>query len=970
MDKKTKKEFGTTPKGAKCSKGFDEKFQTEQQITPASSAEGTAVGQNSFTPKKVEPKGSVLKQASIAKVLIGDNDAASAGGLAQDTGAAVTFRAAGLKTMTFSGTDGTILGSASGTPIVGHDDRASTRFGKKMDATNRKINYLASEQAVIPFDQPAPLGVSHDVQGYNGTPKNVNARLQKAAGATPADLMYQRSIDLITRNAVVFVNGQIVKRAGTLYSDSPTMMRYRNSDGENVTENFNNPRGNYLPTSLTVGITAADRSKSKPAFVNSFKIAESDLSINDVDDAVANVSSSYAIIDANVAELDRQLIDTKAGRETEPTWCPLARAVLQPTQTVGYLRDIEESTGAEIYASYRFANKAMAFQLNKAAKDGQTVVIPRNEMLKYEFYDDQTRYANDYPFEPKAYKAGSAALLIAMFDSTTKYANKADVLTQPRSLKMHIETAKNNIEMYHVKPEFVAALNEVDVFSTIDHDYDGISPIFATDKVRLVHPISFANSFGFTQALDSENHVVRTWTSQLFQYNYANRNSTYNMKVTHPLLAGIAYFFELYAGKIAEELKLAAGASANIVIPIQHSTTFLSLWDFLVLASLPYIQYERINSLRDVMDYEGNFGYPFSQLQSLGNLDPLASSYYELKSYSEPLVARMLPEKAAIHWHMPAVFHAFRANKKDYYELPWYFNEDQFEVTAPNVAQLAHWSGVMSYPVVRAGVHLVGLEAFYNGELSERDLRLCLDRMVTVPGVHNSTTNISIVAKKYSQAEDGSVAVQGAMPTMLDVLRTPRELGWFVFDAYHPGDPADHNGWTVYQYVNYKAERAVAGSLDASGAAIDRALNFTQKWVRYVAGSATNTLYNLGIGGAAKIGQQKCLTDGFVDPNTSLQTPLDIVADQDFTKYFYRVQYLPFVINPFDAAIRDTSDAVMHDLLDFAHLFNMCGYMGSDYTEDQLNRATEVMNSGWMFTKDPFVTDSPIFKSASGASQM
>jgi hypothetical protein len=285
--------------------------------------------------------------------------------------------------------------------------------------------------------------------------------------------------------------------------------------------------------------------------VSSFSVNEIDVTPSSVPYNVMNLAGTNAIIDMNCAEIDRQGIDAKAGIETNPNWSPLARAVEQPTATVGYLRDMENLVGAEVYASYRFANKALAYQLNKASKDGQNLTGPRNEMLlgligahvDSKDYDATVLYSD--PFDSVLESRGAPSLLIDLFDSKAKYKNKADVLTQPRSLKMHVQTADNNINQFKVKPEFVAALNSRDVFSTIDRGYDAMSPVCMTDCVKLIHPVSFANSFGFT-----DSGSGRVYTSQLFAYRYKNRMSFYVIKVTNPLLAAIAYFMDLYADQL------------------------------------------------------------------------------------------------------------------------------------------------------------------------------------------------------------------------------------------------------------------------------------------------------------------------------------------------------------------------------------------------------------------------------------
>lgn len=945
-----------------------DKFQTSQQVTPAASAEDVSVASSDFKKKTVTPGVNALKQDKIATVLTSATSGSSIrDAVATGTNGVSSPLAAGLETGTFSGTDGTILGSAAGTPIVKEGDRASSRFGKKLDPTNRKINNLASEQVIVAVQQPSPLSINGGVQGYNGTPMDANARSQKVAGATPAHLLYQRSIDEISRNAVVFTAGQVVKELNREYIDYPTLMRYVDSDGvlqDNVA--FTSKRGNYMPTNLTVTIA---RDATLGYYVSEFKVTDFDVTCDRAPAKVVNNASSNEIIDANLAEVDRQAIDSKAGRETEPNWSPLARAVKQPTQTVAYLRDLELVTGSEFYASLRFATKAMSYQINKAAKDGQDAVTPLKEMLapaSLNSWDEAAAISS--PFDPTYYKDGSVALLLDAFDSVGKYRTKADVLTSPRSVKMHYLTGLNNKANFRVKSEFVKALNAVDCFSTIGHDYDGITPIYHTSMVRLVHPLSMAETFGFTQEV-KDGKIARTWTSQLFQYCYENRMSRYNMKVTNPLLAGIAYFFDQYCDALGSKLNIKAGEDFTITIPVCHVSDRLGMWDFLVLASAKFIQWERFNSFKDILDYEANFGYPFSQLHSLTELDPLASTQYTMKGFEEPLEAKRMSADVAISWVMPELFRCYTTDKgitaseQHWVDLPWYFTEDQFDFSASHVAKLGDWSGAMSYPVIRAGVSSESMQLFYN--MSERDLRLCLDRLITVPGYENSDA-IPMYVRKRAQCADGQVSVKlDSFITKKQVLASPRELGWFAYDLADAGNGKDagNNGWAVKQYFNYYQSDVVSDDLAVSNAATGRAQNFTQKWVKYTAGAEVSSLHNIVVTRYYNLGYMNGLTDGYVGATGAQGTMSDYKYDSSWMYLYTRIQFLPFIVNPFDTAmVADSKPGQIEDMYDFAYVFSLAGFLASDYREDQLNRATQVLNQGYMFVCDPFVNDSPLFR--------
>ena len=989
-----------------------ERFQREQQVSPAVKAQDTTAGNVEYSKKTVKPAGAELKQAVVSKVL---TSAAGSASSAEQVGVSSPARVGGVRTLAYSGTDGTVLGSAAGTPIVAKDDRASSRFGKKMDATNKKINYIASEQVVVDYTQPKPLAEDDGVQGYNGTPKNTSARLQKCSGTTPADLMYDRSIDEITRDELVYVSGQQVKTSGVVYIEGPT----KTYDPDNTAAdkegyaNFSLVRGDYLPDHLEVKI----KKSGDKVFVSSFKTITTNVSTGAVPDRVAQLSSTNTIIDMNCAEIDRQGIDNKAGIETNPDWCPLGRAVKQPTQTVSYLRDLEQMTGAEVFASYKFANKALAYQLNKASKDGMDTVGPRNEMLVglIARHVSSMDYANIDPFKADYEKAGAASLLIDIFDSKIKYKNKADVLTQPRSLKMHLQTADNNLNVFRVKPEFVAALNSVDVFSTIDRGYDAMGPVYLTDCVKLIHPYNFGDLFAYTST--DGVYENRSWNSTVFKYMYKNRMSRYIIKAAFPLLAGISYWFDLYASAIFDKVHASGEDEVTINVPIVHSTRHLSLWDFLVCSAVPYIQVERTNALKDVLDYEVAHEYPFHQLKDLGSLNPMNAVNYTCTSRDEPLQVKEMLPSAALSWIMPEVYSNLGSVVEPKYInekftavlLPYYFTEGQFnfgtpevngqgKVTETGLGTLSHWAGLMSYPVTRAGSTFGFLNDMYG--MSERELRLTLDRQVVPVGYLKGTNYNKYTAYKYSQAAEGQVIMRVKTNdldklTVADYISTPRELGWFMVAPEGVCQPArltaDSKGVgqsiafsmlnTSYRCRVWENAASVAvttssSSLDDKSVAVNRAQNFIQRWIERlaVADVTNNGIHNAVVLSArdaftlnddglivptANVGKLDCETTG-TDSTTGLGQQICGLQLIDIAQALYtRIQKLAFVINPFDSC-----SAAIFDPYYLAHMFNLAGFMESDYNEDVYNRINQVQNQGWLYTKDPFVADSIVFKDA------
>lgn len=988
-----------------------ERFQQGQQVDEAVNAKDTTAGKVDYSKKTIKPAGAELKQAVVSKVL---TSAAGAAGSAEQVGVSSPARVSGVRTLTYSGTDGTILGSAAGTPIVARDDRASSRFGKKMDATNKKINYIASEQVIVDYTQAKPLAEDDGVQGYNGTPKNTSARLQKCSGTTPADLLYDRSIDEVTRDELIYVSGQQVKSYLVNYIEGPTLTYDPLDSGasEEGYTSFSLTRGDYLPDSLEVKV----KRLNGRAFVSSFKVLTTNVSTGAIASNVAQLASTNAIIDMNCAEIDRQGIDAKAGIETDPNWNPLGRAVKQPTQTVSYLRDLEQMTGAEIFASYKFANKALAYQLNKASKDGMDTVGPMNEMLVglVTKHVSSRDYANIDAFASEYEKAGAASLLIDIFDSKGKYRNKADVLTQPRSLKMHLQTADNNINVFRVKPEFVAALNSRDVFSTIDRGYDAMGPVYLTDCVKLIHPYDFSSLFGFTSS--DGIYENREWSSRLFKYMYKNRMSRYVIKAAFPLMAGISYWFDLYADAIFDKVARGNEKEITLNIPIVHSTRCLSTWDFLVCSAVPYIQVERTNALKDILDYEVVHEYPFHQLKDIGSLNPMNAVNYTCISRDEPLQLKEMMPSTALSWIMPELYTKLGTvteskNVDEYFAailLPHYFTEGEFNFGTPAVsstgvvtettpATLGQWAGMMSYPVTRAGSTLALLNDVY--DLSERDYRLTLDRQVVPVGYLNGTNYRKYTAYKHSQAAEGQVIMRVKFSdldllTPADYIKTPRELGWFMVapegvcqkarlsEKNKVGETIDFSILnTSYRCRVWENAASVAVTADTSAlsdksVAVDRAQNFIQRWVERIAAEEAD---NNGIHNAVvlavrdaftlngdkhmvpvnHVGQLECETTG-TPSSTGLGQQIAGLTLINIEQIFYnRVQKFAFVLNPFDSC----ASAVI-DPFSLAYLFNLAGFMESDYNEDVYNRINQVQNQGWLYTKDPFVSDSIVFKDA------
>lgn len=463
-----------------------DKYQNTQQVAPSTGLNVKA-GTSKYVPEKEKISGSQLRQEVAAKVI---HDAAVGGSNAGD---GATF--GGLRS---SGSVGGVLGAANATPVAGQV-RGKDRITKKLDRNSTKLNYIPNDQVLVEWDESKPLAdAAADGQGFNGTYRNEFARLQKNKESVPGGLMFDRSVDLLVKDNVYFGEGQVVRQGDVnLMSDldqtatQGALGIYDYPDSENTVNYLGGAVGNYLTTEVKIQLD----STGKPVYT---EYVEEDLSTH-VDQFDANKASVQDHILMNDAELVRETMDSKAGDEKAEIWTPLARAVRKPTALVGFLRDMEAEVGNELLTAYRKASTSLSYQLNRAHKDGQDSIQPgvealvgfnKNYISKAAFKEGEGTSLTGV-FTKQHYKAGDASTMIALYDSVVKYNTKADMLLQPRGLRMHLQTADNNIDPFYANKLFVQAYDNQEVFSTIDHDYDPMLPVCMTDKASVVHRLSW-----------------------------------------------------------------------------------------------------------------------------------------------------------------------------------------------------------------------------------------------------------------------------------------------------------------------------------------------------------------------------------------------------------------------------------------------------------------------------------------------
>lgn len=973
------------------------RFQDKQRLPEAASAIDASAGSSSFSATKQEKKGSVLKQDVAAEVVT------------TGVGGGLPGEVTGTYSLSYGGNEGTILGSAAYTPSVGQS-RSDSRVGKKLDATVKKINFVASEQVLQEVEESAPLAKNPDaVQGYNGTYRNENARMQKNNGGVPGELLYQRSIDEIKRDQLYFSTGQHVDTEGVVAYDTPTYVPESSKFG--VLQypdgpNYDLKRGNFLHRELRFKFSDAGQ-------LEKFYFVTDDVSTT-VSSAIADKSSVNATLDRNHAEMNRQIMDAKAGDEKAELWTPLARAVKEPTQTVAYLRDIENITGSEVFMAYKKTALCHSYQLNRAAKDGLKTFSPMVEALIGLNIPEKSSALSAAIVDPfdvanttdgnKIY--ASAANMISAFDSTTKYKTKGDVLTMPRSFKMHLQTADNNMNPLRVKADFVRSVNNREVFSTIDRDYDPLMPVCISDRAALIHCYDFNDLY----AWESLKNGARQFKKNPFTYMYSDLRNNYVVEAAIPLLEGIADYLTANAAAFKKIY-----GTKEVIVSMQHSTCFFSFWSLLVLAATPFILNNRVNSLRDVLYYEKNVEYPFDQLISIKDANPMNAVNYTNDDYLQPIKTKQMMPSVRATWVMPELFWPFDENTDNSYAyvLPWYFNQEEFDFTSVT----ASYSGVkcaMSMPSIRSGAKFAYLDDVYS--MSERDLRLCLDRLTDIPVITTGTGKSGVY--KYGQNTDGIpfVTLSEDNFTIGSFISLPREQGYFMVAPYgtlsvlftlpvadghfnfsgllttpvlsNSRVPMHGESSYMLKFWHGKGIKTV----DASGSAqaildpvqinVNRNTAYVQDWDSYHATLSDNAeaiidfgwvpsinlLYGKGnteeifgrsafipfTNGVKSQGREAVYTDKSVYMVGSLQKAL-----------WTRIQMLPMALSPFDfcAAFRAAGeDAIKYDPYDFLYYFGLAGFRASDYREDVYNRSADMVNLGFTFLKDSFVEDSPVFK--------
>lgn len=719
--------------------------------------------------------------------------------------------------------------------------RPDTRYGKKRSEDLFILDNTISEQIVPEVDDSLDLREAPEAkQGYNGRKQFKQTRGKKnftyingsghVVNKVPQQLLNDASLDFITTSKVVYTSGQIVKdENGNIDSqaDYPT----QGADYDIYDEMH---KSNYKPKSIVI--------TTDGTYITGISINEDVYEVT-ADPVSRDQSNMNWQVDGNNVAKSMIRLQTELGRETTDKWSPLGYVIRQPYQYNMLAHDIEASTGAIMALAYRSAVSSMAFQRNIAAKDGVNPQLNAIKMITEGYAGvmaDSTpgRYASsdfqDVIFNQGAYKRGSVAALIDMFDSNRKYKTKADILGLQRGLSLHLSQCDNNLGPLHVKPSFMKALDKAHMFSTIDGGYNPMLPIWSTRLINPILPCSlnvFLKGWKNPHRLsdwtaDDYNNPLRdkdTGTLTQYSYKYSDLRNYYETRVQHPIVEGLIRWLLKHEGAFVNTYGVRT-KDDPIVIPFEFNFMAPSMLSFLLCSASQDVLWERNIIYRDWLFAGEQSTYVWDDLKSLNELNPLFSSQLMIKRYDEPLSLGKLSPDTAIRelWsgHMQKV--ATDSSSVQYF-APWYMNEVSFKTVAGGryTAKEGFFNEPsafnMSIPSIRDGVRHEYVDLVKG--MDERDVRLALDRYVTIPifdaestqsstldgsllfTVHSSdrssTTlndNVKISTLRYDPNSDGRLVLKYDVTngsnrnlTHHALYLVPKELG-FIDDEFSDFD--------------------------------------------------------------------------------------------------------------------------------------------------------------------------------------
>jgi len=895
------------------------------------------------------------------------------------SGAGVSAAPEGVVTMgvTFSGTDNLVVGRESQTPVQREARQSSPRYIRKDESIVRSIDDVANAQTYVDIEGPKRLHEApSEPQGYAGKEVSKAVLIQKLSGVIPADRSFAASVDLISRDHMVYVDKQIVE-ASTDPNVSPLYNYTFDEENGRVVQGgaYSNPRQNFSPTHLEAVFDGTNLVSLTPF--------SDDLSITGQSDEVINRSSPAALTNRNKIEAARRRIEEKAGDPNKENFSPLGRKVNYPNGVLNLMRDYEIMTGTEVAMSFRSLSHALAYQINKAAKDGHRPADAAREMV-YSSIDslanacvlDGVGTGSRPLFDPALMRQGAATLLIQLFDTNRKYNTRGDFLTISKSFRSFLDQGANHLDSFRMPKDFMPYINNIDFFSTIDRDYDEALPVYATEFIHLIHPRKWENCSTITAGLnDTKKYLVI----------YNDMIDFTITELTFPLLNGIARYLQRHARKIYEAV---GGTSGNVTvrIPILHSKQHITLWDQLVCASASDIEYARQQSFRDLLAYERENGPAFEDLVNV-SADVTKAKFFGFTDYVSPLSIGKMTDEAALTWILPETFSAWgrdtTANNEPSFMMPWYFSDSSLEGFTQS---LDEENCYMNFPMVRYGMTHSNLMKFL--KVGERNTRLAYDIVTSIPASMSASGSYYSTALKYSNIQSGPAilvreAAGAEFPTVQEILRLPRELGLgFVPVSFYKRQviTVSDDSRIVGPYTDITDEflgdlsyvakvwRAANGNESSSlgeslAQNVARGANFAQIWehilaVNSGAGATDSARIALSLNGMIDedgATEDETLFSPYPGANGFGNASLPHVLT--FSKaWFFMIHYLDFMLSPYDLAcvegvVRD-GEEVRVDPFEKAYMYGLVGFLPSEYTEDHRARCEITDAAGMGYFED------------------
>lgn len=984
---------------------------------------------------------SAMKEEVIPKNVFNTKKAAElvGNGAASMNGSAGALANA-ARVISYSGGADAVGGDGSSMLKSDKPTKSGDRPGRQIDTPLQHIDDATAEVYQVPIDTIPMLKDGNSNVGYNGNYRNAHKVSQKGAGGSPADADFFRTLDEMQYDNVYFGEGQLNRSVMSDGFDTTSLTvdtwnPTGGSSGEGAHDTKSVSLGNYLSGNLQVTFNGNGA-------VTSMSINQTDIKPDAMSEYAYRVAGDVALREANISELDRLEMINKAGDETAENWSPLGKVIPHSRDTNRFMKELDLSIGDTCLLSQAKLAHALSYQNNKAAKDGLRKVGPMFEMcygdidgnsVRHTFAGEDENLSSEALFSAASattdpIQNGSAALFIALMDSTPKYNTKGKMLSLPLSFKSALSTARSNSGSLRAHKQFLDELNRQEAFGKIDEDGSGITPYFISDGAKVCTTVRLDEGINNTGTATVVDNSIIT--------HFEDQRNKYNIPCYNYFAKGLLQWFNRYGAKIKSKLKANDG-SYTLTVPITSTTCAISLWDLIVCAAMKDIAAERKYAMDLVLQYESLNGvYPYTGSILLKDADVENRSNIGFVDIAKPLQPRNIPLTTGLRLLLPETLDLLgtvkATNTKLKVRLPWYFNQNQFDVgsgSSSGTKWIESDNGLSNntYFDFRGGV------TFGNADrikaMDPEQIRLCMDRMITIPcqsGIYATGAGFKAEVYKFSQHEDGIPIVNytASALTILSVLKTPRELGLsFVAPAgiCTPTYSVSYSGSTkVCKYkaltdqfikdsgssfrcriwhaastmantlfgesqtslvrleaVNYKAKYDVIeatadfanASPNSNGIIKDFGISLSASNAN---GNSTYTNYLIPIMQVAGSGLTYDSSSGTYNSSESAIVPgTTTLYASAYTgwvssmKYlFNRLQYLPFILNPFDSNNYKITGSESNetwyvsnetDAYDFMHLFNLCGFRAGEYSGTEYERNKARIELGLNYVNDPYI---------------